>query len=169
MIRVFRGRWPAVSPSAYVDESAQVIGDVVIGDRSSIWCNVTVRGDVNKIRIGAETSIQDNTCLHIDYNIPLIIGDRVTVGHSCTVHGCTVEDDCLIGMGATILSGARIGAGSIVAAGALVTEGQQIPERSVVMGAPGKVKRQTTDEDLQRMRANAERYVQLSREYRGES
>ena len=169
MIRVFRGRWPAVSPSAYVDESAQVIGDVKIGDRTSIWCNVTVRGDVNKIRIGAETSIQDNSCLHIDYNIPLIIGDRVTVGHSCTVHGCTVEDDCLIGMGATILNGARIGAGSIVAAGALITEGQQIPERSVVMGAPGKVKRQTTDEDLKRMRDNADLYVQLSREYRGDS
>ena len=131
--------------------------------------SVSVRGDVNKIRIGDETSIQDNTCLHIDYQIPLIIGDRVTVGHSCTVHGCTVEDDCLIGMGATILSGARIGAGSIVAAGALVTEGQQIPERSVVMGAPGKVKRQTTDEDLKRMRDNADRYVQLSREYRGDS
>src|SRR5690606_33599357 len=110
------------------------------------------------IRIGEDTSIQDNSCLHIDYNIPLIIGDRVTVGHSCTVHGCTVEDDCLIGMGATILSGARIGAGSIVAAGALVTEGQQIPERSVVMGAPGKVKRQTTDEDLKHMRDNADRY-----------
>jgi carbonic anhydrase/acetyltransferase-like protein (isoleucine patch superfamily) len=169
MIRVFRGRWPAVSASAYVDESAQVIGDVKVGERSSIWCNVSVRGDVNSIRIGEETSIQDNTVLHVDYEIPLVIGNRVTVGHSCTVHGCVVEDDCLIGMGATILSGARIGAGSIVAAGALITEGQQIPERSVVMGAPGKVKRQTSDEDLKRMRDNAERYVQVSREYRGDS
>lgn len=169
MIRVFRGRWPAVSASAYVDESAQVIGDVKIGERSSIWCNVSARGDVNSIRIGDETSIQDNTCLHVDYDEPLVIGSRVTVGHSCTVHGCVVEDDCLIGMGSTILSGARIGAGSIVAAGALVTEGQQIPERSVVMGAPGKVKRQTSDEDLSKMRDNAARYVLLSREYRGES
>lgn len=169
MIRVFRGRRPAVSASAYIDESAQVIGDVRIGERSSVWCNVTVRGDVHPIRIGTDTNIQDNTCLHVDYDKSLEIGNRVTVGHSCTVHGCIVGDDCLIGMGATVLSGARIGAGSIVAAGALVTEGQQIPDRSLVMGVPAKVKRQTSDEDLIRMRDNADRYVRISREYRGDS
>ncbi|MFT5359335.1 MAG: carbonic anhydrase/acetyltransferase-like protein (isoleucine patch superfamily) [Polyangiales bacterium] len=169
MIRVFRGRRPSVSSSAYIDESAQLIGDVRVGERSSIWCNVTVRGDVEAIRIGANTSIQDNSCLHVDYDKSLEIGNGVTVGHSCTVHGCIIGDDCLIGMGATILSGARIGAGSIVAAGALVTEGQQVPERSLVMGVPAKVKRNTSDEDLRRLRDNADRYVRLSREYLGDS
>jgi hypothetical protein len=119
MIRNYRRRRPLIAQSAYVDRSAQVIGNVDIGERSSVWCNATIRGDIAAITIGEESNIQDNCCLHVDPDAPLRVGDRVVVGHSVTLHGCTVEDDCLIGMGAVILSGAHIGAGSIVAAGAL--------------------------------------------------
>lgn len=169
MLREFHGHRPVVSESAYVDPSAQVIGRVELGERTSIWANVTIRGDVNSIRVGGESNIQDNSCLHVDRDKPLEIGERVVVGHSATVHGCVVEDDCLIGMGSTLLSGSRVGAGSIVAAGSLVLEGQQIPPRSLVMGAPAKVKRPTTDEEVERIRRNAESYVELSRVYLGES
>ncbi len=169
MLREFHGHRPVVSESAYVDASAQVIGKVELGERTSVWANVTIRGDVNRIRVGEDSNIQDNSCLHVDRDKPLDIGKGVVVGHSATVHGCTVEDDCLIGMGSTLLSGARVGAGSIVAAGSLVLEGQQIPPRSLVMGAPAKVKRPTTDEEIERVRRNAESYVELSRVYLGES
>jgi carbonic anhydrase/acetyltransferase-like protein (isoleucine patch superfamily) len=121
MIRAYRGILPRIADSAYVDPSAQVIGDVVVGERSSIWPNVTVRGDVNHIRIGEETNIQDNSCLHVELDThPLVLGNRITVGHSVTLHGCEVEDDCLIGIGAVVLNGSRIRRGSIIAAGALV-------------------------------------------------
>lgn len=169
MIRPYRGRRPTVADSAYIDLSAQVIGDVVVGERSSVWCNATVRGDVNSIRIGEETSVQDNCCLHVDGDKPLELGDRVVVAHSATVHACVVEQECLIGMGATVLSGARIGSGSIVAAGSVVLEHQQIPPRSLVMGVPAKVRRTTTDEELARIRHNAQRYVERGRAYREES
>ncbi len=166
MIRNFRSASPSIERSAYVDPSAVLIGDVAVGPRSSLWCNVTVRADTSPVRIGAETSIQDNSCLHEDDDAPLTIGDRVVVGHSCTVHGCTVEDDCLVGMGSTILSKARIGAGSIVAAGAVVRGGHAIPPRSLVAGVPARVKRAVTEEEVVRTRENAARYVDLAREYR---
>jgi gamma-carbonic anhydrase len=169
MLRSFRGRQPAVAASAYVDPSAQVIGDVRLGERASVWANVTIRADINSVTIGDDTNVQDNSCLHVDDDKPVVIGERVVIGHSCTVHGCTVEDDCLIGMGSTILNGARVGAGSIVAAGSLVLERQEIPPRSMVMGSPAKIRRQTTDDDLERVRRNAQNYVELSREYMRES
>jgi carbonic anhydrase/acetyltransferase-like protein (isoleucine patch superfamily) len=169
MLREFHGHRPVVAESAYVDASAQLIGRVFVGERASVWCHVTIRGDVNAIRIGDDTNIQDNSCLHVDRDKPLEIGAGVVVGHCATVHGCVVEDDCLIGMGSTLLSGARIGAGSIVAAGSLVLEGQVIPSRSLVMGAPAKVRRATTAEEVERIRNNARSYVELSREYLGES
>lgn len=169
MLRPFRGRRPKVAASAYIDKSAQVIGDVRIGEGSSVWPNVSIRADAAAIRIGSETNIQDNSSLHEDEDAPLTIGDRVVVGHSCTVHGCEIGDECLIGMGAVILSKAKIGAGSLVAAGSLVLEGQQIPPRSLVMGAPAKVKRRTTDEELERIRENARSYVDRGREYLKES
>lgn len=169
MLRSFRGQPPAVAPSAYVDPSAQVIGNVRLGERTSIWPNVTLRGDINSITIGDDSNVQDNSCVHIDHDKPVAIGKRVVIGHSCTVHGCTIEDDCLIGMGSTILNGAKVGEGSIVAAGSLVLERQEIPPRSMVMGAPAKVRRQTTDEELERVRRNAQNYVDLSREYMRES
>lgn len=171
MIRSFRGKTPKVAPSAYIDSSAQVIGDVVVGERSSIWPNVSIRGDVNSIRIGDETSIQDNSVLHVDYEdeLKLTIGSRVTVGHRVVLHGCTIENDALIGIGAIVLNGARIGSGSIVAAGALVPEGMQIPANSVVMGVPGKVRREVTPDERERFRANVEHYVLNARLYREET
>jgi carbonic anhydrase/acetyltransferase-like protein (isoleucine patch superfamily) len=168
MIRSYRGRRPQIAASAYVDPSAQVIGDVEVGEGASVWCNVTIRGDVNRIVIGAESNIQDNCCLHVDRDEPLEIGDRIVVGHSVTLHGCRIADDCLIGMGATVLSGARIGPGSIIAAGSLVLEGAEVPPQSIVMGAPGKVRRTTTPEERERVRRNAASYVELSREYLSE-
>ncbi len=169
MIRSFRGTRPAVAPTAYIDESAVLLGDVTVGELSSIWCQVTVRADTSKVTIGEGTSIQDNSCLHEDADAPLSIGDRVVVGHSCTVHGCDVGDDCLIGMGATILSKARIGAGSIVAAGAVVLGGTEIPPRSLVAGVPAKVKREISDAEIERTRENARHYVELAAQYRQET
>ncbi len=142
MIRAYRGIVPKIAASAYIDPSAQVIGDVAVGERSSIWPNVTARGDVNSIRIGDESNIQDNSVLHCDAGLfPLEIGNRVTVGHLAMLHGCTVEDDCLIGIGAVVLNGAKIGKGSVIAAGAVVPEGAEVPPDSMVMGVPAKVKR----------------------------
>ena len=160
---------PSIASSAFVDESAVLIGDVTVGERSSIWCQVTVRADTSKVTIGDETNIQDNSCLHEDADAPLTIGTGVVVGHSCTVHGCDVEDDCLIGMGATILSKARIGAGSIVAAGAVVLGGTEVPPRSLVAGVPAKVKREISDMELERTRENARHYVELAAQYRQET
>jgi carbonic anhydrase/acetyltransferase-like protein (isoleucine patch superfamily) len=169
MIRAYRGVVPKIAASAYIDQSAQVIGDVVVGERSSIWPNVTVRGDVNWIRIGEETSIQDNSVLHCDAGVfPLQIGSRVTVGHLAMLHGCTVEDECLIGIGAIILNGAKIGSGSVIAAGSVVPEGMQVPPQSLVMGVPAKVKRPVTPEEQERFRQNAKRYVEATAIYRDE-
>lgn len=169
MIRSFRGAVPQIAASAYVDRSAVVIGNVAVGERSSIWPNVTVRGDTNSIRIGDETSIQDNSVLHCDPGpFALNIGNRVTVGHQAMLHGCTIEDECLIGIGAIVLNGARIGKGSVIAAGAVVPEGAEIAEYSMVMGVPGKVKRQITEEERERFRVNADHYVEAARAYREE-
>ena len=169
MIRTYRGVAPRIAASAYIDLSAQIIGDVVIGERSSVWPNATIRGDVHYIRIGEETNVQDNCCLHVmTGQYPLILGDRVTVAHSVTLHGCVVEDDCLIGIAATLLNGVRVGAGSIVAAGTLVTEGAAIPPRSVVMGAPGRVRRAATAADDAMIRRHAAAYVQYRATYREE-
>ena len=169
MLRSFRGARPAVARNAYVDSSAVLIGRVTVGERSSVWCNVTVRADTSTVDIGDDTSIQDNSCLHEDEDAPLSIGDRVVVGHSCTVHGCDVGDDCLIGMGSTILSKARVGAGSIVAAGAVVLGGADIPPRSLVAGVPAKVRRPVTDGELERTRENAAHYVELTAKYLDET
>src|SRR6185437_5522493 len=170
MIRPFRGLMPRIAASAYIDSSAQVIGDVVIGERSSVWPNVSIRADVNSIRIGDETSIQDNSVLHVDYDesLKLTIGNRVTVGHRVVLHGCTVEDEALIGIGAIVLNGARVGKGSIVAAGALVPEGMQIPPESVVMGVPGKIRRVVSSVERERFRENVEHYVLNTRLYQEE-
>jgi carbonic anhydrase/acetyltransferase-like protein (isoleucine patch superfamily) len=170
MIRSFRGKIPQVAPSAYVDSSAQVVGDVTIGERSSVWLNVSIRGDVNSIRIGDETSIQDNTVLHVDTEdeFRLAIGSRVTVGHRVVLHGCTVEDDALIGIGAIVLNGAHIGKGSIIAAGALVPEGMHVPANSIVMGVPGKVRREVTPEERERFRVNVRNYVRNTELYKDE-
>ena len=169
MIRPYRGVMPRIAESAYIDTSAQIIGDVHIGERSSVWPNVTVRGDVNYIRIGAETSIQDNTVLHVDHMIfPCIVGNRVTVGHSAVLHGCEVADEVLIGIGAIVLNGAKIGAGAVVAAGALVTEGTEIPPNMVAMGSPAKVRREVTPEEQARFKKNCDNYVKITEIYKEE-
>ncbi len=169
MIRPYRGVVPRIAPSAYIDISAQVIGDVVIGERSSVWPNVSVRGDVNHIRIGSETSIQDNSVLHVDHMVyPCLVGDRVTVGHSVVLHGCEVGDDALIGIGAIVLNGAKVGAGAVVAAGALVPEGMLVPANMVVMGTPAKVRREVTREEQQRFRKNCDNYVKITAIYKEE-
>lgn len=169
MIRSFRGKVPQVAPSCFIDPSAQVIGDVHIGERSSVWPNATLRGDVNWIRIGQDTNVQDSSVLHVDSDgFPLTLGNHVTVGHSVVLHGCTVEDGCVIGIGAIVLNGARIGKGSVIAAGALVPEGMEVPAGSMVMGVPGKVRREVSAEEQERFRLNAEHYVELRQQYREE-
>jgi carbonic anhydrase/acetyltransferase-like protein (isoleucine patch superfamily) len=169
MIRAYRGVVPKVAASAYIDPSAQLIGDVVVGEKSSIWPNASVRGDVHFIRIGEETNVQDNSVLHVEQGVyPLIIGNRVTVGHSVVLHGCIVEDDCLIGIGAIVLNGAKIGAGSVIAAGALVPEGMEVPAGSMAMGVPAKIRRQVSAEEQERFRVNAQHYVELRQLYREE-
>ena len=166
MIRAYRGVVPKVAASAYIDPSAQVIGDVEIGERSSVWPNVTIRGDVNHIRIGSETNVQDNTVIHVEHDVyPTILGNRVTVGHSATLHGCVIEDDCLIGIGAIVLNGARIGRGAVIAAGALVPEGAEIPEGMLAMGVPAKPKRPVTEAEQERFRVNCNNYVKRAEEY----
>ena len=160
---------PRIAESAYIDSSAQVIGDVVIGERSSIWLNVSIRGDVNYIRIGDETSIQDNTVLHVDHDLyPCIVGNRVTVGHRVVLHGCEVGDDVLIGIGAVVLNGAKIGAGAVVAAGALVPESMEVPAGAVAMGMPARVRREVTTEERERFRKNCDNYVRLTAIYKEE-
>ena len=160
MIRSHRGRHPRIAPTAYIDDSAQVIGEVEIGEESSVWMCVVVRGDVNWIRIGRRTNVQDGSVLHGMLGThPTILGDNVTVGHGAMVHGCTVEDRCLIGMGVILLNGVNVGTESIVAAGTLLTEGMQVPPRSLVMGSPGKVKRTLTDAEIAGIQGYADRYV----------
>jgi carbonic anhydrase/acetyltransferase-like protein (isoleucine patch superfamily) len=166
MLRAFRGRVPAVHPTAFVDDSAQIIGDVEIGAESSVWMNAVVRGDVNDIRIGARTNVQDGTVIHVMHDThPTRIGDDVTIGHSAVVHGCTVEDRVLLGMGAILLNGAVVGHDSIVAAGALVAEGTVVPPRSLVMGVPAKVRRSLTDTEVESVRESAANYVRYRLDY----
>ncbi len=170
MIRSYRGRMPQVATSAYIDPQAVIIGDVVIGEDSSVWPCAVVRGDVHYIRIGARTNIQDGSVLHVmrDTN-PLVLGDDVTVGHSVTLHGCTIESRCLIGMGCIILNGALIGTGSIIAAGTLVPERTIVAPGSLMMGQPAKRRRTLAAEDLDSIDAYARRYVEYKDTYRSEA
>ncbi len=166
-VRAFEGILPTIDPSAWIESSAQVIGRVSLGARSSIWFNCVVRGDVHEIRIGEETNIQDLSCLHVvKGRFALHVGSRVTVGHSVTLHGCTVGDLCLIGMGATVLDGAQIGARCIIAAGSLVAPGAVIPPDSMAVGSPAKVKRALNAGEHELLVRSAVSYVELSRQYK---
>ncbi len=170
MIRSYKGISPAIPASCYVDESAQVIGDVTLGENASIWMNAVVRGDVNFIRIGANSNIQDCSVMHGMLNQwPVTVGDWVTVGHSVTLHGCVVEDRCLIGMGVIILNGARIGAGSIIAAGTVIPEKMIVEPRSLVMGVPGKVRKQLSDEDQETILRYGRNYLGYKETYLAET
>lgn len=168
MLRPYRGRLPAVDATAYIDPSAQVIGDVVIGAESSVWMNAVVRGDVHYIRIGARSNVQDGTIIHVMHDThPTIVGNDVTLGHGVIAHGCTIHDRVLIGMGAVLLNGAEIGEDSIVAAGSLVTEGARVPPRSLVMGSPARVKRTLDDGQVASILEYASNYVRYRLEYMG--
>jgi carbonic anhydrase/acetyltransferase-like protein (isoleucine patch superfamily) len=153
-------------PTAFIAPGAVVLGDVSIGEHSSIWFNAVVRGDTERIVIGKETNIQDGCILHADAGFPCTLGDRVTLGHGAIVHGATVEDDVMIGMRAVVMNGAKIGRGSIVAVGAIVLEGMHVPPGSVVMGAPAVVKRQATEKDAARIQHAAQHYVKAARAFR---
>ena len=150
---------------AMIADSASIVGDVRLGCDVGVWFNVTIRGDDAGIEIGDETNIQDNTCVHVDVDAPLVIGRGVTIGHAAIVHGVEIGDYALIGMGATLLGGSRVGAYSIIGAGALVRENAVIPPRSVVLGMPGKVVRQVTEEEVATMRWRARHYVQRAESY----
>ncbi|HUC75957.1 MAG TPA: gamma carbonic anhydrase family protein [Vicinamibacterales bacterium] len=153
-------------PSAFIDQSAQVIGDVEIGEESSIWMCAVLRGDVHAIRVGRRTNIQDGTIVHVMTGThPTTIGDHVTIGHGAIVHGCTIESQCLVGMGAILLDGAHIGSGSVVAAGTLIVENVRVPPKSLVMGSPGKVKRLLTRAEIEDIQAYADRYVVYRLDY----
>jgi carbonic anhydrase/acetyltransferase-like protein (isoleucine patch superfamily) len=166
MLRSHRGRTPRVHPTAYIDSSAQVIGDVEIGEESSVWMCAVLRGDVHAIRIGRQSNVQDGTIVHVmNGTHPTTIGDQVTIGHGAVVHGCTIERQCLVGMGAILLNGAHVGAGSIVAAGTLLVEGMRVPPKSLVMGSPGKVRRLLTQAEVADILTYAERYVGYRLDY----
>jgi len=168
-IRPYQGKHPLIAASAYVDPASVIIGDVIIGEDSSVWPLCVIRGDVNYIRIGVRTNIQDGSILHVMKDeYPLTLHDDITVGHSVTLHGCTIESRCLIGMRATILNGVVVGEGSIVAAGTLITERTVIPPRSLVIGSPGKVKRTLTAIDQATIDRYAQRYVEYKNIYRSE-
>jgi len=173
MLLDYKGKLPKLGERVFIAEGAKIIGDVEIGDHSSVWFNAVVRGDVHYIRIGKHTNIQDLSILHVMKDqYPLILHDYVTVGHGVMLHGCEIGSHCLIGMRATILNNAKIGPHSIVAAGAVVTERTMLPERSLIMGMPAKVKRALTDEEVAHIDEYARRYYQYKETYlemRGES
>ena len=167
MIRKFRNIEPRIHPTAFIADNAAIIGDVEIGEESSVWFGSIVRGDVNYIRIGARTNIQDATVIHVtSKTYPTILEDEITVGHRVTLHGCYVERGCLIGIGAILLDGVRIGENSLVAAGSLLTPGTQIPPRSLVMGSPGRVKRALNNDEIQNLARSSQNYVELSKVYK---
>lgn len=168
MIRSFLGIHPRYGESNFIAPSADVIGDVWLGENSSIWYNTTVRGDVHRIRIGKCSNVQDNSVVHVTHGTaPTHIGDYVTIGHGAIIHGCTIRDRVLVGMGSIILDHADIGEDTIVGANTLITSGMKIPPRSMVLGSPGKVVRSLTDEEVATVRAFADNYVRYSAIYLG--
>ncbi|MER5794818.1 gamma carbonic anhydrase family protein [Streptomyces sp. NPDC001980] len=161
------GREPKIEADVFVAPTASVIGDVTLKAGASVWYGAVVRGDVEKITVGAHANVQDNVTLHADPGFPVSVGERVSIGHNAVVHGATVEDDCLIGMGATVLNGAVIGAGSLVAAQALVPQGMVVPPGSLVAGVPAKVRRELTEEEREGVTLNGTFYAELAKAHRG--
>lgn len=166
MIKTFQNIAPKIHESAFIAENAVIIGDVEIGEQASVWYNCVLRGDVNYIRIGARSNIQDGTIIHVSrHDFPTVVEEEVTVGHSVTLHGCYVEMGSLIGIGATVLDGARIGKYSLIAAGSLVTPNTIIPERSFVLGSPARVKRELSDEEIENVQKFWQNYITLTEMY----
>ena len=166
MIYDFEGHTPKLDPNSWVASNSVIIGKVELKKDSNIWFNVTLRGDVEPITVGEGSNVQDGSVVHSDPGCPVIIGKNVTIGHLVMLHGCVIEDDCLIGIGSTILNKAKIGKNSIIGANALVTENKVIPERSLVLGSPGKIIREVTDEEIKSIKENAEHYVANYKKYK---
>jgi len=166
MLLPYKGKRPKLHETVYVEASARIIGDVIIGAYASVWFNAVVRGDVNYIRIGERTNVQDNSVLHVTKDVyPLIIGSDVTIGHNAVLHGCIVKDRCLIGMGSIILDDAEIGEDTIVGAGALVTEGTKVPPGSLILGAPARVVRKLSGEEVEGILTAAKNYLEYTQNY----
>jgi len=166
MIRTFQGITPTIPTSCFIEDTGVVIGNVVMGEQCSVWFHAVIRGDVHYIRLGNRTNVQDLCMLHVTHDThPLIIGNDVTIGHSVVLHGCTIKDRVLIGMGAIIMDGAMIGEDSVVGAGALVTEGTMVPPKSLILGTPAKVKRPVTDKELMWIKESSENYVKYAGQY----
>ena len=161
----FGGKTPVIEKGAFVAENATLIGDVVVRKGASIWFGAVLRGDINRIEIGEYTSIQDNSVLHVDYEKPVIVGNYVTVGHNAILHGCTIEDFCLVGMGAVVLDGARVKRGSVVAAGAVVREHSTVPQLTLVAGIPAAEKKKFDENIIEHLRQHAEEYAKLAKKY----
>lgn len=169
MIRSFQGIKPTIPSSCFIEETGIVIGDVVLGENCGVWFHAVIRGDVNYVRLGHRTNVQDLCMLHVTHDTyPLIIGDEVTIGHNVVLHGCTIKDRVLIGMGAIVMDGAVIGEDSVVGAGALITEGTIVPPKSLVLGSPAKVKRPVTDNEITWIKESAENYVKYAKQYLGD-
>ena len=170
MIRTFQGITPTIPTSCFIEDTGVVIGNVVMGEQCSVWFHAVIRGDVHYIRLGNRTNVQDLCMLHVTHGThPLIIGNDVTIGHSVVLHGCTIKDRVLIGMGAIIMDGAMIGEDSVVGAGALVTEGTMVPPKSLILGTPAKVKRPVTDKELMWIKESSENYVKYAGQYMAHS
>ena len=168
MIRTFQGIKPTIPHSCFIEETAVIIGDVVMGEACSVWFNAVIRGDVNHIRIGNRTNVQDLCMLHVTHDThPLIIGNEVTVGHNVVLHGCTIKDRVLVGMGAILMDGVVIGEDSVVGAGALVVEGTVVPSKSVILGSPARIRRSVTEQELAWIKESAENYVRYACTYMG--
>ena len=157
---------PTIHPTAFVHPRAVVLGDVTLGAHASVWPTAVLRGDSDRIVVGAETNVQDGSVLHADHGLPALVGARVAIGHRAIVHGAVVEDGCLIGMGSVVLNGARVGAGSIIGAGAVVTEGMQLPPGSLVLGVPARVVKQVTPQMQARIAATVDAYLELQEQHR---
>ncbi|HST21308.1 MAG TPA: gamma carbonic anhydrase family protein [Blastocatellia bacterium] len=169
MIRTYKGNWPQIAPTAFIETSAQVIGDVQIGEHSSVWFNCVIRGDVHYIRVGHSTNIQDGTVIHVtNGRFPTEIGNHVTIGHGVMIHGCTIKDRSLVGIGSIILDNAIIGEESFIAAGSLVTPGTVIPPRSMVMGSPAKVRREVTESEIELINRHWQNYIEYKNNYMAE-
>ena len=157
---------PTIHPTAFIHPAAIVLGDVTLGARVSVWPTAVIRGDSDRIEIGDDSNVQDGTIVHVDHGIPTIIGKRVAIGHRAIVHGATIEDDCLIAMGAVLLNGVHIGTGSIIGAGAVCSERHRVPPNSLVLGVPGRVVRQTRPDERERIKATVASYLELQERYR---
>ena len=160
---------PTIHPTAYIHPAAVVIGDVTLGAHVSVWPTAVIRGDTDRIVIGAETNVQDGTVIHVDEGVPTTIGARVGIGHRAIIHGSTIADDVLIAMGAVLLNGVKVGTGSIVGAGAVCTEGMEIPPNSLVLGVPGRIVRKTTEAERARIRRTVASYLELKEQYAASS